>query len=573
MKYHERARKYAEKVVAGEIPACALVKSACERHLLDLERQEDKKFPYRFDPEQADRPCSFIEKLPHVKGKWAANKELMRLEDWQCFIVCSVFGWVKKTTGKRRFIRVYIEVARKNGKSQLTAGIGLYMLGADGEFGAEVYSGAGSEKQAWEVFRPAKLMAKNTPELCEALGIEVNAKNLHILATASKFEPVIGKPGDGASPSMAITDEFHEHLTDDQYDTMLTGMAAREQPISWVITTAGVDTAGPCYALRNEVVDVLNGSVTNEELFGIVYTIDPPRKVVRDGVEIEIPGDDWATEKALQKANPNLGVSVFPDFLLPRLQEAINNPRKQSTYKTKHLNVWVGAASPYFNIEKWRKLNDAPPIEEFKGEACWGGLDLASKLDLCADVKVFKRPIDGKDHFYAYLRAYIPEDRIEDPDKRHYSGWVKEKFLVATPGNITDYDEIEERIKADTEEFRYLQLGVDPYNATQLTTHLSNLGLEVVEIPQTVLHLSEPMKQIQALIEDGRLHHDGNPVFTWGIGNVTAKVDRNDNVFPRKERQDNKIDPASALINAFNRIMGGDEPQESVYAKNEMFVL
>ena len=541
MTYAERAAKYAREVVAGKVLACKWVKLACERHLSDLKASKAKDYPYRFDAERANKVCRFLELLPHIKGIWAARREKIRLEDWQCFIECVPFGWVRKSDGMRRFRRVYIEVPRKNSKSTVTAGNGLYMLTSDGEFGAEVYAGAGSQKQAWEVFGPARLMAMKTPELQQAFSLEVNAQSLVITGKGSKFEPIIGKPGDGASPSFSITDEYHEHPTDEQLDTMLTGMGAREQPMAWIITTAGVDTASPCYALRKEVIDTLEGTVANDRLFGVIYTVDE--------------GDPWDTEESLRKANPNYGVSVFADYLKGQQEDAINEPRKQSTFKTKHLNLWVGASSPYFNLERWNQLSDAPPLETFHGEPCWLGLDLAAKLDLCAVVKLFRRTIGEKVHYFAYLTAYCPEEKIHEPDRRHYETWALQGHLTSTPGNVTDYDQIEADVIADSERFRIVELGFDPYNATQLTTHLAAKGVTCIEVPQTVPHLSEPMKWVQAHIVDGTIHHDGNPVFAWAIGNVTAQVDRNENVFPRKERPENKIDPAVALIIGTGRCM------------------
>lgn len=549
--YADRAKRYAERVVSGKIPAAKPTKLACQRHLADLKRAGRKSFAYRFDADAAERVCRFVELLPHVKGRWARAGEKIRLEDWQCFIVCSVFGWLQKSNGLRRFRRAYIEVARKNAKSTLTAAVGLYMLVADGEHGAEIYSGAGSEKQAWEVFGPARLMAKQTPELLAAYGVVVGAKNLSVPGTASKFEPIIGKPGDGASPSFSITDEYHEHATEEQYDTMLTGMGAREQPLSWVITTAGSDTAGPCFALRSEVMEVLEGTVRNDQLFGLIYTI-------------EEENDDWTTEKALRKANPNYDVSVSAEYLKNQIRDAINSPRKQATAKTKHFCVWVTAAAPYLNAEKWARAAD-PKLDpvQFLGEPCWLGLDLAAKLDLAAAVRVFVRSVDGTDHYYAFLRAYIPEERSKEPDKKHYAGWVETGDLIATPGNITDYDQIEADLIDDAERFRVVEVRLDPWNATQIGTHLTNHGLQVVEVPQTVVHLSDPMKWVEALIEDGRLHHDGNKVFAWGVGNLSAKADRNDNVFPRKEHPEKKIDPALALIMAIAGAKVGEA--ESMY--------
>ena len=214
---------YACHVVKGHKPACKWERLACQRFLDDL---KSKKLEYEFDRDRAEKVCRFIEKLPHTKGKWAARKENLILGPWQKFIVVNIFGWVDKK-GFRRFRKAYLKIPRKNGKSLLAAAIGIAMFVFDNEFGAEVYSGATTEKQAWEVFQPAKLICQRTPALCQKYGIEVNAKNLCVLANGSKFEPIIGNPGDGSSPSCSIHDEYHEHDTDDQVETMETGIRAR----------------------------------------------------------------------------------------------------------------------------------------------------------------------------------------------------------------------------------------------------------------------------------------------------------------------------------------------------------
>lgn len=543
-KYVQAADDYARDVMAGRILACRYVRLACERHLDGRDREMNSDYPYRLDVAAATKVCRFVELMPHVKGLWARNRELIRLEPWQCFILVNVFGWLRKRDGLRRYRRVYIEVPRKNAKSTLTAAVANYMLTEDGEHGAEVYSGATTEKQAWEVFGPARLMALGSPKFREYYGVEVGARNMHVARTASKFEPIIGKPGDGASPSFSITDEYHEHATSEQYDTMVTGMGAREQPIAWVITTAGSDTAGPCYALRTQAVETLEGHVDRDELFAMIYTIDET--------------DDWTSPEALAKANPNMGVSLFEEFLLTEQRNAITNPRDQATFKTKHLNVWVTAASPFFNIERWNQLADPSlSMDHFRNEECWIGLDLASKLDITAAVFLFRRMLEGVPHYYAFGRFYLPRSRAETPEGRHYLGWAEQGHVTTTPGEVTDYDYIEQDIAAVAERHIVQQVGADPYNATHLLTHLqAMLGADkVVEVPQTVAHLSEPMKEAQALIVDGRLHHDGNPAFAWMMGNVTAQEDRNQNVFPRKESAEKKIDGAVALILALGRAM------------------
>jgi phage terminase large subunit-like protein len=544
------ADKYAKDVVSGKQIACRYVRLVCQRFIEDKKRK-GKDFPYRLDEAKATKVCRFVELMPHIKGKWAQQKEFIQLQPWQCFIIVNVFGWISKESGLRRYRRVYIEVPRKNAKSTTTAAIANYMLAEDGEHGAEVYSGATTEKQAWEVFGPARLMAQKTPELVRHYGIDIGAKNLNIRAVASKFEPIVGKPGDGASPSFSITDEYHEHPTSEQYDTMVTGMGAREQPIAWVITTAGSNTAGPCFALRTQATDSIEGKIDHDELFSLIYTVDEDT--------------DWTSEDALRMANPNMGVSVFADFLRTEQQRAIKSPREQAKFKTKHLDIWVTAASPYFNSELWNRLGDKSLVQEaFIGEPCAYGLDLASRKDIAGYAKLFQRIQDGKPHFYVFGEFYVPEALAEDPEYRHYAEWVTQGHLKTTPGDSTDFDYIEADIKADGDRFPVLRIGIDPWNARQVAGHLGDhFGADkILEVPQTVAHLSFPMKEVQAAIDDGRMHHNGNPAFGWMIGNVTAQEDRNGNVFPRKESAERKIDAALMLIIAMNPSVGAFEQTE-----------
>lgn len=550
--YAEIAEQYARDVTDGRILACKWVRLACQRHLDDMDRAK-AGWEYRFDPDAAARVCSLVELLPHTKGKWAARRQQLVLEPWQVFILSVLFGWLRVSDGLRRFRIAYVCVPRKNGKSALAAGVGLYMFAADGEHGAEVYSNATSEAQAWEVFRPAKQMAERTPPFLEAFGIEVAAKSLYISSTGSRFQPVIGKPGDGSSPSCAIIDEYHEHASDEAYDTMLTGMGARQQPLQFVITTAGGDVSGPCYALQSDVQKVLEGTIQDEELFGIVYTIDED--------------DDWTSDEALRKANPNYGISVDGEFLRARQQEALRSSRRQTVVKTKHLNVWVSARNAWMNMQAWNALAYAPPEEEFDGETCWAALDLASKIDLTAQVRVYKRiDEDGEEHYYAYATHYLPEARVEDPEARHYQGWVADGHLVATDGAVIDYERVEEDVAELADRAQLAELAYDPWGATQLAQRLADEhGINIIEVTQTVQNLSEPMKWLEGLVLAGRLHHTGDPVLTWSISNVVARVDAKDNIFPRKERPEAKIDPAVALIMAVGRAQHGEASGGSVY--------
>ncbi|EBU3626892.1 TPA: phage portal protein [Salmonella enterica subsp. houtenae] len=283
--------------------------------------------------------------MPHTSGEWARRKLRIEFEPWQKFALGVPFGWVRKDTGFRRFTEIYIEVPRKNGKSAIAAAVGNYMFCADGEYAAEVYCGATTEKQAWKVFAPALAMVKKLPALRQKFCIKPWAKKM-TRPDGSLFAPIIGDPGDGDSPSCAIIDEYHEHDTDALYTTMTTGMGAREQPITLIITTAGFDIASPCYEKRTQVVEILERireGGENEAIFGIIYTLDDD--------------DDWTQPEALIKANPNYNISVKEGFLKAKQLLAMSTPGQTNKILTKHFNKWVSSKAAYYNLQKWMPLH------------------------------------------------------------------------------------------------------------------------------------------------------------------------------------------------------------------------
>ena len=543
---HSRdALAYAYDVTTGHKPACKEEKKACKRFIDDLQGLDG----YFYDVGKAEKACSFIEKLPHTKGKWAAKRQKLKLEPWQKFIVCNLFGWVDES-GLRRYRKAYLKVPRKNGKSALVAGIGHYMFSSDGEFGAEVYCGATTEKQAWEVFGPARLMAQRTPDYIEHFGIEVNAKNLNVMANGSKFEPLIGKPGDGSSPSCAIADEYHEHDTDDFVSTMETGMGAREQPLLLAITTAGFNIAGPCYDMEQECKKLLDGVFSDDRLFCIIYGIDE--------------GDDWTDPSILIKANPNYDVSVGGEFLVAQQREAVRNSAKQSAFRRKHLNEWVGAHTAWANMDRLKKCADETlDPHDFIGDDCIIPVDLASRIDITATPKLFTREIDGKVHYFAFSRFYIPEETALDSGNNHYQKWIADGHLIATDGDEIDFNEIQSDIKSDMDSFGAREITYDPWRATQLAQGLQAEGANIVEFRNTVGNMSPAMYELEAAINSGRFHYDGNPVLTWMFSNVVAKIDAKDNVYPRKEKPENKIDGVVALIMAIGRSMVHEEQTQA----------
>jgi len=551
------AQKYARDVVGGRIVACNYVKAACARHLNDLKAAKAKSYPYRFDRDRAERVCKFIGLMPHTKGEWAQKKERVKLEPWQQFIFSIAFGWVRKADKTRRFREVYVEVPRKNGKSLIAAGAGVYAFCADNEFGAEVYCGAGSLKQADEVFKPAKKMVSKLPSLRKKFGIVTWSKKLE-RPDGSVFEPVIGNPGDGASPSFAIVDEYHEHPDSRLYDTMQTGMGARNQPMMWVITTAGFDIAGPCYEMRERAIEMLEGTSQDDELFATVYTIDP--------------GDDWTTDEAILKANPNAGVSVKLAYLKSQRDQAVSRARLANKYKTKHLNVWVSSKEGFFNMEDWKACEDRSlTVDQFRGEDCILAFDLARKLDMNSMARLFRKVIDGKTHYYSVgPRFWVPEDTAFDNEDRRISerfqGWIESKHLDATDGSEVDYREILECAKEANLETPAQECPIDPHGATNLSHQLDDEGLNPITIVQNYTNMSDPMKELEAAIVSGRFHHDGHPIMTWCVGNVVGKyLPGNDDVVrPIKQGDHNKIDGAVALIMAIGRALAHAQVGESV---------
>ncbi|HEM7896985.1 TPA: terminase large subunit [Burkholderia cenocepacia] len=547
-----RANQFARDVVRGKVLACRWVKLACQRHLDDLAASRSASFKYKFDSSKAEKKLRLIQLLPHTKGEWAYKRQLVSLEPWQLFGLACTFGWVKKKTGFRRFRESYWEVPRKNGKSVIAAGVGIAMFTADDEFGAEVYCGATTERQAWEVFRPARLMVSRSPMLIEHLGIEVNAQALNRPEDGSRFEPIIGNPGDGASPSCAIKDEYHEDDTNVQYETMLTGMGARRQPLMFIITTSGSNIEGPCYDKRRQVIEMLEGTVPDDELFGWIWTIDD--------------GDDWTDPRVLAKANPNIGISVYQEYLESQQQRAINSARFTNTFKTKHLNVWTSAKAGYFNLEAWKACEDRSlMLDQFEGQDSVLALDMARKLDLNSMARLFWRDIDGRRHYFSVApRFWVPEDTVRNTDNRRmaerYQAWVNQGHLLETDGAEIDYRDILEEAKGANRLCPVQCTPLDPHGATNLSHQLDDEGLTPVTVVQNYTNMSDPMKELEAAISAGRFHHDGNPIMTWCVSNVIGKnLPGNDDVVrPIKQGNDNKIDGAVALIMAIGRAMLAD---------------
>lgn len=544
----DRANRYIKGVLDGTIATCKWVKLACQRQVDDL---ADDSFPFTFDVDSANRVVKFAEALPHIKGSKFAGKKL-EMGDWQCFILTTVFGWVDDN-GYRRFKTAYIEVPRKNGKSTMSAPVALYLLSADGEPGAEVYSAATTRDQAKIVWADAKHMVDRSAGLRSALNVETSAHSIFIKTSASAFKALSKDNNgnlDGLNIHGAIIDELHGHPNRALWDVIETGTGARAQPLIWAITTAGSNRAGICYEQQSYVRKILDGVHDDPTYFGVIYSIDE--------------GDDPFDPSIWAKANPNYGISVSPDDLARKALKAQQMASAQNNFLTKHLNVWVNADTAWMSMQYWDKCADESLDEsDFLGDDCVVSCDLATKIDVAAKVKLFWRNIDGERHYYAFGKYYLPEEAAEDGRNTYYQGWAIENRLVLTPGNVTDFSIIEDDLRDDARRFNVLNAGFDPWQASALIQNLQRDGLPVLEYRQTVQNMSEPMKELEALVLQGRFHFDGDPVLTWMISNVVCHTDAKENIYPRKERPENKIDGAVALIAALGMALVNNDDEAS----------
>ncbi len=534
--YVNVANSYIDGVLNGQIITGRLVKLACKRQQRDLERFSRQNSPYYFDEAEANRVCSFIELLPHTKGVLAGKK--IHLEPWQVFILTTVFGWKKSENGARRYRSAYIEVARGNGKSAISSGVMLYCLLADRELGAEVYAFATTHDQALIVYDSAATMARWCKPMTQKFGLKITAHSMLVPSTNSvcRAKSSDGKTLDGLNTHLAIVDELHAHKTRDLYDVVETSLGKRPSSLLWCITTAGSNVHGICFEVRSMTRHVLEGVVEDESQFGIIYTIDD--------------GDDWTSEEAIIKANPNWKISVDPDRILSLQKQAQVKPAAKTNFLTKHLNVWCKASSLWMNMEKWNECGrDDLRLEDYEGRECFIGLDLSAKSDIAAKVYLFREE-DGS--ITVFPRFYLSRMALERNGASviNYGTWAEKGYLTVAGDVITDFTQIQAELEQDLTRFSVSAIAYDPWNAQQLAMTLSDMGAPMVEYRNTVQNMSEPMKELEALIHGGLVNHPNDPVLTWMMGNVEARIDFKDNIFPRKADmlRENKIDGVVAMI-------------------------
>lgn len=542
------AEVYARKVIAGEVVACHWIKQAAKRFLSDLQRDD-----LYLDEHEANRVVNFFELyLCHWEGKWAGTNII--LEDWQKFILQQTFAWKWKATGKKRVRRVYVQISRKNAKTTLAAGVALYHLIADSENAPQIFVGANNELQAKICTNTSGRIVEGSPRLRKLYNdglIKLNSYNekIHTITYRKKNGQITAmskdaKTKDGFNPSIGVIDEYHEAPDDKLLNVIESGQGAREEPLLFTITTAGFNKSGPCYSnLRKVSTEILDGSAVDDSQLAFIYELD---------VE-----DDWREEKNWIKANPNLGVSVFPAYLKDRLQQAINEGgTKEVDFRTKNLNTWVDAAKTWIPDAVWI-LNSNPEIKlsDLKGAVCYGGLDCAKSVDLNAFVLLFPEftEIRGKviSPFIPFL--WLPEEKLKTPDHINYRKWCDEGYLIKTDGNIADYNRIREDILRSIEPYDFRGLDYDHAYAGNVASDLAGEGIEVTPLRQGFISLTGPTNELERMATGGLLEHFNNPVMRWMISNVVISMDAAGNIKPDKAKSQNKIDGVAALVNAIAR--------------------
>ncbi|WP_405848140.1 terminase large subunit [Streptomyces niveus] len=518
-----------------------------------------------FDPTKVDRVLRSFHLLRHTQGKWAGKP--LDPDPWQvAYIIAPVFGWVRwddEADGYVRIVRkLYVDVPRRNGKTTLSGGIAVYLMAADDEPGAQVYAAATSEKQARYTFDPIKTIAERAPALKG--NVKAFTKKITHPASGSYFTVVssVAEALHGANVHGGIIDELHVHKSPDLVETIETGTGSRRQPLVVIITTADEGKQESIYDRKRQYIEQLaRGALHDLDTYGVVWGADED--------------DNPHAEATWRKANPGYGVSPSAAYLRGASAEAQQSPADLAKFLRLHLGIRTKQQTRFLLLDKWD--DNAGMVDEvtLKGRDAYGGLDLASTSDLCALCWLFPNDRDGT--MDAVFRFWTPEDNLKALDKRTAgaaSRWVREGFLVATPGNVADYDWITEQIKRDRDFFKVKSIGYDPWNASQLTNTLVAERAPMVKVRQGFATMSPVLKEIQRLTLQGTpgvpvLRHGGNPVTRWCVDNLAVAMDPAGNVKPDKANSGDKIDGVSALATAMAEVVARPPKRKSAYSDED----
>lgn len=514
-----------------------------------------------YDRAKADRAVKFIENLRHTKGKWAGTR--FWLLPWQEQLIRDIFG-VVKPDGKRQFRTAFVEIPKKNGKSELAAAVALYLLYADNEPSAEVYGAAADRQQASIVFDVANQMVQMTPALMKRSKIMGATKRIVNYSNAGFYQVLSAEVGTkhGLNVSGLVFDELHAQPTPHLYNVLTKGSGdAREQPLFFLITTAGTDRNSICYAIHTKAKDILENRRVDASFYPVIY-----------GIEDD---DDWSDEENWRKANPSLGYTIPIERVRDAYREASQNPAEENVFRQLRLCQWVTSTVRWIPEHIYEQGNRPIDLESLKGRDCYGGLDLSSSGDITAFVLMFP-PRTETEPYYMLPFFWVPEDTIPLRVKRAsvpYDVWVRQGDLMSTEGNVIHYGFIEKVIEQLGELYHIREIAFDRWGAVQMVQNLEGAGFTVVPIGQGYRDMSPPTKAFYELLMKGEIIHGGNPVMRWMAGNVVVETDPAGNIKPTKAKSAEKIDGIVAAIMALDRCIRNAGQQGSIYDDPERGLL
>ena len=507
-----------------------------------------------YDKSRADRAVNFIQALKHTKGSFY-NQPFMLLP-WQETIIRDLFGVVKED-GMRQFKQAIVFCPKKQGKTELAAAIALYLLCADGEQRAEIYGAAADRQMASLVFNVAADMIRLSPALKKRCKILDSRKRI-VFEPTNSFYQVLSSDADrahGVSAHGVIVDEIHVQKNPDLYNVLTKGSGdARRQPLQFIISTAGDNIHSIGYELFQKARDLLAGRKTDPTIYPVVYAADP--------------GDDWTDPEVWKKANPSLGYTFTIDKLAEACESAKQNPSEENVFKTLRLNMWVHQAVRWMPMSKWDVCAEpAFNPDDLRGRPCYAGLDLSSTQDLTALVLVFP-PVNTDEPYKVLPFAWIPEETITQRSRRdhvNYDLWKRQGYILATEGNVVDYDNILQQVLELRELYDIREIAYDRWNAQMLIQHLTDEGMTVVPFGQGYISMSPPTKELMRLVLEGKIAHNGHPVLRWCMDNVVVQTDAAGNIKISKAKATEKVDLAVALVMALDRATRNEQASRSVY--------
>lgn len=519
---------YAQRVLAGDIVAGKWVRLACERFFALME--DDR---YEFRERKVREVIRFIRMLRHYTGRHAGKPFVLEL--WQEFAVASIYGFYCKEDGSRLVKSVYMEMARKQGKSALAAALCLNSLIGEGEMNAEVYLAANSKDQAKISFGMCSNFVKSIDPIGKYLKPYRDRVNFDKMLSTLRVLAADDSKLDGFNASMYLLDEYHAAKNTRLKDVLQSSQGMRDDPLGVIITTAGFDKLGPCYQYRTMCTEVLSGLKPDDSLFALIYALDE--------------GDDWKDENVWIKSNPNLGVTVKPAYIREQVQKAVNSPSEEVGVKTKNINIWCDADTvwipDHYILSASQNLNAA----DFHGRDCFAGVDLSATSDLTA--LAFMIPTE--EAIYFFVKYYLPEAALQEKRfKECYGEWRRMGSLTVTPGNVTDYDYILNDLLQIQQQFYLQKVGYDDWNATQFVINATEKGMPMEPVSQSIGNFNRPTKELERLILSYRAKFDNNIITRHCFRNVVMARDRNGNTKPSKQYEEKKIDGVIACLMALS---------------------